>query len=89
MPQWADDSMTPSPISVSRDKYGNEIPTDQPKHDNSTPAMGAFSYDEGHYSTDFGAGFGSYGVNVPDKGQNTDSQSMDVNVRPSNRGKES
>ena len=52
MGQFADDSMTPDPISISRDKYGNEIPTDKPMHDNSTPGVGSWSWDENHYAND-------------------------------------
>ncbi len=47
--QFADDSMTPSPLSVSRDKYDNEIASDRPMHENSTPGMGSFNWDAGHY----------------------------------------
>lgn len=58
--QFADDSMTPSPISVSRDKYQNEIPTDQPHHENTTPGEGGFHWGGNQYATDFS----SYGQSV-------------------------
>ncbi len=58
--QFADDSMTPSPISVSKDKYGNEIAADKPMHENSTPGEGAFGWTEGHYAQ----GPGNYGKEV-------------------------
>lgn len=81
--QFADDSMTPSPISVSRDKYQDEIPSDRPMHDNTTPGNGGFNWDAGHYATDFS----SYGVAVGDKGKTA--TTVDVNPHAANRGKES
>lgn len=54
--QFADDSMTPSPISVSRDKYDNEIASDRPMHENSTPGMGSFNFGAGHYDDDTKSG---------------------------------
>ena len=69
MSQFADDSMTPSPISVTRDQWGNEIPSDRPMHDNTTAGKGKFSFGEGHYSDDFNGGFSGYGKSVADKGQ--------------------
>ena len=57
--QFADDSMTPKPLTVTRDKYENEIATDKPMHDNSTPGEGAWAWSEGHYAKVM-----SYGVDV-------------------------
>lgn len=65
MSQFADDSMTPSPISVSRDKQGNEIPSDRPMHDEATPGRGSFDWTGNQYDDSPGkSGFGSYGVSV-------------------------
>lgn len=50
--QYADDSMTPPPISVSRDQYGNEIAADRPMHENSTPGVGSWNFGAGHYDDD-------------------------------------
>jgi len=85
--QFANDSMTPEPISVSRDQYQNEIPSDKPMHDNTTPGKGSFAWSEGHYSTDFNAGFSGYGQSVKDKGQSASTVYVD-NSR-ADRGKES
>ena len=87
--QFANDSMTPAPISVSRDKYQNEIPTDKPMHDNTTPGEGSFDWQCGHYATDFNAGFSSYGRSVEDKGQNPSSSTISVDNSRADRGKES
>lgn len=89
--QFANDSMTPSPISVSKDKYGNEIAVDQPMHDNTTPAVGSFSWGEGHYADDCGnnGGYGGYGVSVADKGQSPSAERTSVDVSRADRGKES
>lgn len=87
--QFANDAATPAPISVARDKYQNEIPTDKTNHDNTTPEKGAWSWDEGHYSTDFNAGFGPpYGTSVEDKGQNPSSERVAVDNSRADRGKE-
>ena len=87
--QFADDSMTPDPISVSRDKYGNEIPSDRPYHGENTPGKGGWAWNEGHYSTDFDAGFGSYGKSVEDKGKSPKSESTSISGGRADRGKES
>ena len=55
---YANDSMTPAPISVSRDSQGNEVASDSPMHDNSTPGMGAFNYGAPHYNDDVKSGSG-------------------------------
>ena len=86
--QFANDSMTPSPISVSRDKYGNEIPSDRPMHGECTPGMGSWSFDEGHYSDDWNGGFRPYGVSVEDKGQNPSRSMISVDNSRADRGKD-
>lgn len=83
--QFADDSATPSPISVSRDKYQNEIPSDRSSHDNTTPGLGSFNWSAEHYDTDFS----SYGTSVEDKGKTPSKETMSVNVHAADRGKES
>lgn len=73
-------------ISVTRDSYGNEIPSDKPMHDNTTPAKGKFNFGGGQYSEDWNGGFSSYGVSVADKGQRNE---VSVDVSRADRGKES
>ena len=82
--QFANDSMTPSPISVSRDKYDDEIPSDRPEHENTTPGMTASLYTGGHYADDFPGG---YGKSVEDKGQSPSKEKVDADVHGANRGK--
>lgn len=74
-------------ISVSRDQYQNEIPSDRPMHENTTPGKGSFAWGEGHYSDDFQGGFSSYGVSVGGGGKS--SSEVSVNVSKADRGKES
>ena len=80
--QFANDSMTPGPISVSRDKYQNEIPTDQPNHENTTPAEGGFNWSGNQYATDFS----SYGQSV---GGGSSASRTAVDVSRADRGAES
>lgn len=78
-------------INVSRDKYMNEIPTDQPKHDNTTPAEGSWNFSGGQYDDSPGrGGYGSYGTEVADKGKNPGAERTTVNAGryPTDRGKE-
>lgn len=83
MSQFADDSMTPSPISVTRDKYKNEIPADQPMHGNATPEVsGGINYGGKQYSTDFS----SYGSST-DAASNMPS-SVTVDNSRADRGKD-
>ena len=91
MPQFADDSMTPSPLGVSRDAYGNEIAEDRSSHDNTTPGKGSWSFDENHYASDCGnkGGYGGYGVPVADKGQSPSSERTTADASRANRGAES
>lgn len=56
MTQFADDSMTPKPLSVTRDQYDNEIASDRPMHTNSTPGEGAWNFSAGHYDDDVKGG---------------------------------
>jgi hypothetical protein len=85
--QFANDSMTPEPISVSRDKYQDEIPSDRTNHSNTTPEMSGGLYQGRHYSDDWMGGFEKYGVSVgstaPSKEQ------VSVNPNSADRGKES
>jgi hypothetical protein len=88
MSQFADDSMTPAPIKVSRDKYGNEIPSDSPMHSDNTAGEGAFHWEGNQYDDSPGkSGFGSYGSSV-DAGTNKSSTTM-VNAGSNKRGEES
>lgn len=91
MSQFADDSMTPSPISVSRDKYKNEIPSDRPMHNEATAGEGSWNFGAGHYDDSPGkGGFGGYGKSVSDLGQNpqVERTSVDNSMSPK-RGRES
>ncbi len=90
MSQFADDSMTPSPIKVNKDKFGNELAVDRPAHENVTPAEGSFHFGGNQYDDSPGkGGFGSYGVKVSDMGQNPVVERTSVNVSRADRGKES
>ncbi len=86
MPQFADDSMTPPPLTVTRDKYMNEIPADKPMHGNSTPGEGSWSFDEAHYSDDWMGGNTPYGVSVSPP---TGVERTTVDTSRADRGKES
>lgn len=82
--QFANDVATPSPISVSRDKYMNEIASDSPMHENTTPEMGSLNYSAKHYSGEFPGGYGvSVGSSSPSRENTT------VNSQSTERGKES
>jgi hypothetical protein len=85
--QFANDSMTPGPISVSRDQYKNEIPSDQPNHTDTTAGEGAFNWNGEQYSRDFNAGFGSYGVSVDASSPSVEKVSVDTSR--ADRGKDS
>lgn len=90
MPQWADDSMTPAPISVSRDKYKNEIPSDRPMHNEATAGEGGFNFSGNQYDDSPGkGGFGSYGKSVNDLGQNPQVERTSVDNSRADRGRES
>lgn len=62
--QFANDSMTPEPISVSRDKYMDEIPSDRPMHGNATPEHSNAMYTGNQYAPSPMGGAGSEGKGV-------------------------
>ena len=62
--QFADDSMTPEPISVSRDEYKDEIPSDRPYAENCTPGHSNPLYTGRQYSDDWNGGYRAYGKSV-------------------------
>lgn len=87
MSQFANDSMTPEPIKVTRDKFQNEIPSDRPMHTETTAGDGAFHWDGNQYDDSPGkGGFGSYGVSV-DSSPKVERTSVDTSR--ADRGKES
>lgn len=89
MSQFADDSMTPAPIGVKRDKFGNELPSDRPMHENTTAGEGGFHFDGNQYDDSPGkGGFGSYGKSVEDRGKEPKAERSSVNVAKAERGKE-
>lgn len=85
--QFANDSMTPEPIDVSRDKFKNEIPSDRPCHDDTTPGHSNESYVGRQFDTQVKEGTG-YGVSVAGKGQSPSRETADVNVHSADRGKD-
>lgn len=90
MSQFADDSMTPAPIGVKRDKFYNEIPSDRPAHEDATPAEGSYNFSGGQYDDSPGkGGFGSYGRSVSDLGKNPIVERSSVNADSTSRGKDS
>jgi hypothetical protein len=84
--QFANDSMTPEPISVSRDKYKDEIPSDRTNHENSTPEHSNPSYTGRQFSDDWDGGFKPYGVNV---GKPADATEVGIKGDVADRGRES
>ena len=78
--QFADDSMTPDPISVSRNQYMDEIPSDRPMHGDCTPGHSNPAYTGRQY-----AGNPMGGTPV---GGGSKATSTDVNVHEATRGKE-
>lgn len=85
--QFASDSMTPEAISVSRDKYKNEIPSDRPSHDDTTPGHSNPLYVGRQFDTQVTEESG-YGTSVADKGQSPSREMADVNVHSADRGKD-
>jgi len=81
--QFADDSMTPDPISVSRNQYKDEIPTDRPEHANATPEHSNPMYSGRQYAPAIQSG-----TSVSDLGQSPSKETTDVNVHVAGRGKE-
>jgi hypothetical protein len=84
--QFANDSATPEPISVSRDEYGCEIASDRPMHENSTPEHSNPAYTGRQYSDDWKGGFEEYGVAVSGKSSSSETT---INPNSADRGKES
>lgn len=87
--QFANDFATPSPIEVTRNKFKDEIPSDRPYHDNTTPAHSNSAYTGRQYSDDWMGGYESYGVSVTDKGQSPSKEQVAVNPNSADRGKDS
>ena len=81
--QFADDFATPDPISVSRDKYKNEIPTDRTNHTDNTAGEGAFHWEGNQYATDFS----NYGQSIDANSGNVEKIAVD-NSR-ADRGRDS
>ncbi len=87
--QFANDSMTPPPISVSRNEFKDEIPSDRPSHENTTPEHSNPQYTGRQYSDDWRGGFTPYGKSVTDMGQSPSKKVVDVDVRRADKGPES
>lgn len=83
--QFANDSMTPDPISVSRNEYKDEMPSDRPMHDDTTPGHSNPQYTGRHYSDDFNGGFKPYGKSV---GEAPKATSQSISGDKANRGDE-
>lgn len=79
--QFANDSMTPDPISVSRNQYKDEIPSDRPMHEDSTPGHSNPGYTGRQYNTDVKPGSAV-------SGGAASKQVVDVDVHRADRGKE-
>lgn len=79
---YANDSMTPAPISVSRDQYQNEIPSDQPMHGEATPGMSVgVNYGAQHYNDDVKSG-----SSVSPAGVSRETTTIDNSKSPMKRG---
>jgi hypothetical protein len=87
--QFANDFATPEPISVDRDKYKDEIPSDRPYHQGVTPGHSNSLYMGRHYSDDWMGGYDAYGVTVADKGQSPSKEQVSINPNSADRGKDS
>jgi hypothetical protein len=85
--QFANDSMTPDPISVSRDAYKDEIPSDRPMHENATPEHSNLLYTGRQFDTQVKSASSSYGVSVDSSG--VSKEAMNIDVHEAKRGKES
>lgn len=85
--QFANDAATPDPISVSRDGHKNEIPSDRPYHDDTTPGHSNSLYVGRQFDTIVKEGTG-YGVSVTDKGQSPSREVTSVDVHGADRGKD-
>lgn len=96
-------SVSPDPLDVSYDKYGNEIASDRPYHQDTTPGEGKFGFNNPsrtsisgaqsqtgrQYADDWQGGYRPYGVTVQDKGQNPGASVISVDNSRADRGKES
>jgi hypothetical protein len=81
--------MSPSPIKVNKDKFGNELAVDRPMHDEATAQMGDWNFGGNQYDDSPGkGGYGSYGSKVTDLGQSPKVERTSVNVGRAERGKE-
>ncbi len=89
MRQFANDSATPPPIEVTRDKFKDEMPTDRPYHMDTTPGHSNSTYTGRQFSDDFMGGYENYGVTVADRGQSPSKETVSVNPNSADRGKES
>jgi len=87
--QFANDSMTPEPIAVSRDEFKDEIPTDRPMHTGCTPEHSNSLYTGRQYSDDWKGGYENYGTSVADQGKSPSRETVSVNPHSADRGKES
>lgn len=87
--QFANDAATPEPISVTRDKYKDEIASDRPMHENTTPEHSNSLYVGRHYSDDWMGGYENYGTSVTDRGQSPSKETVSVNPNSAARGNES
>lgn len=86
MSQWAENIYGTDPISVSKDKFGNEIAKDRPMHTNSTPEEGSWNFSGNHYDDSPGmGGYGSYGTEVSAP---TGMDKVSVDNSRADRGKE-
>jgi hypothetical protein len=79
--QFANDSMTPEPISVSRDSYKDEIPSDRPMHEECTPGHSNPLYSGRQYAPAImsGAAVSSPGVSK---------EAVSISVHKADRGDE-
>jgi len=88
--QFADDVATPEEISVSHDRFWNEMPADRTNHMNATPEHSNPTYTGRQYDTIVKNPTGSqYGAMVEDLGQSPSKTSVDVSIHRTDRGKES
>ena len=102
--QFARDSMTPPEITINRDQYWNEIPSDRPYHNESS----AMTTSPGDYTADLqgqrnavnygGRQFDTivrspqgnqYGAATTDLGQSPGKSQVSVNPNSADRGKDS
>ena len=85
--QFADDSMTPSPITVNRDQFMNELPSDKPMHTDNTAGEGAFNWGGNQYDDGPSKGGSkSYGRSM--SGYSGTAEKMSVDVSRADRGRE-